>query len=162
MRYMTHSRTCTITDPRRWIPPCCRQGLGGYCNWTGLLRSGSHYLTLLLLHPHVLVVGLRAIARAFGPWTPPSEQTRRPAREAYCTYYALTYIGSAIGSAYTGRSGRVHWASHVPFSSPVSWNWRVRRTEQPLQYHETSNRILQSFQKPSSLGGLFSLVRKLQ
>lgn len=83
---MTHSRTCTITDPRSWIPPCCRQGLGGYCNWTGLLRSGSHYLTLLLLHPHVLVVGLRAIARAFGPWTPPSEQTRRPAREAYCTY----------------------------------------------------------------------------
>ena len=93
---MTHSRTCTITDPRRWIPPCCRQGLGGYCNWTGLLRSGSHYLTRFAAS-HVLAVGLRAIARAFGPWTPPSEQTRRPARESllYCTYLLTSARPSA-------------------------------------------------------------------
>lgn len=43
-----HSRTCTIRDPGRWIPSCCptsRHGMGAYCNWTGLLRSGAHYLT---------------------------------------------------------------------------------------------------------------------
>jgi hypothetical protein len=121
MPYTPGRARSTIRDPRRWIPSCCttsRHGMGAYCNWTGLLRSGAHYLTPFdASHVDPL---------EFGPWN-----SAIRTNSASCPRSLLYLLTSARPSAphIRRRKAALIGPRMFPFSSQCLGIWRVRRTE---------------------------------